>query len=163
MRGVAMVRSHWSLDLILGRRMSAFGVLWRAAVLYLGLATALPTSVRSLGHHSKAARDHAAAMQLAQAIQPCRHGSGDAWQVDHPGSRHAHAASDGAVPRPDKLAPSISRARRHPFGLLAAFTRRQPCAASSVPGNGDRRRRLVVRQVPRLEVVYGGTLLSNRS
>jgi esterase/lipase len=69
MRGVAMVRSHWSLDLILGRRLSAFGVLWRAAVLYLGLATALPTSVRSLGPHSKAARDYAAAMQLAKAFR----------------------------------------------------------------------------------------------
>ena len=64
-----MVRSHWSLDLIPGRRMSAFGVLWRAAVLYLGLATALPTSVRSLGTHSKPARDYAAAMQLAKAFR----------------------------------------------------------------------------------------------
>jgi esterase/lipase len=49
--------------------MSAFGILWRAAVLYLGLAAVLPTSVRSLGPHSKPARDYEAAMQLAQAFQ----------------------------------------------------------------------------------------------
>ena len=49
--------------------MSAFGILWRAAVLYLGLAAVLPTSVRSLGPHSKPARDYDAAMQLAQAFQ----------------------------------------------------------------------------------------------
>src|SRR5450759_3877890 len=64
-----MVRSHWLLDPIPGSRISPFGVLWRAAVLYLGLATALPTSVRSLGPHSKAARDYAAAMQLAKAFR----------------------------------------------------------------------------------------------
>src|SRR5476651_1103014 len=49
--------------------MSVFGILWRVAVLYLGLAAALPTSVRSLGPHSKPARDYEAAMQLAQAFQ----------------------------------------------------------------------------------------------
>lgn len=49
--------------------MSAFGILWRAAVLYLGLAAALPTSVRSLRPHSKPARDYEAAMQLARAFQ----------------------------------------------------------------------------------------------
>src|SRR3984893_10252308 len=48
---------------------SAFGILWRAAVLYLALATALPTSVGSLGPHSKPARDYDAAMRLAQAFQ----------------------------------------------------------------------------------------------
>jgi esterase/lipase len=48
--------------------MSAFGILWRAAVLYLGLAAVLPTSVRSLGPHPKPARDYEAAMQLAQAF-----------------------------------------------------------------------------------------------
>jgi hypothetical protein len=37
--------------------MSAFGILWRAAVLYLGLAAALPTSTKSLGPHPKRARD----------------------------------------------------------------------------------------------------------
>ena len=64
-----MVRPHWSLDLIPRSRMNAFGILCLAAVLYLGLATALPTSVRSLGTHSKPARDYEAAMQLAQAFQ----------------------------------------------------------------------------------------------
>lgn len=49
--------------------MSAFGILWRAAVLYLGLAAALPTRVGSLGPHSKPARDYEAAMQSAQAFQ----------------------------------------------------------------------------------------------
>lgn len=49
--------------------MNAFGILWRTAVLYLGLATALPTSVRSLGPHSKPARDYEAATQLARAFQ----------------------------------------------------------------------------------------------
>jgi esterase/lipase len=48
---------------------SAFGILWRAAVLYLGLAAVLPTSVRSLGPHSRPARDYEAAMQSAQAFQ----------------------------------------------------------------------------------------------
>src|SRR5450759_2712238 len=64
-----MVRSPWSLDLLRGRRMRAFGVLLGAALLYLGLATALPTSVRSLGSHPKAARDYATAMQLAKAFR----------------------------------------------------------------------------------------------
>ncbi len=49
--------------------MNVFGILWRAAVLYLGLASALPTSVRSLGPHSKPARDYEAATELAQAFQ----------------------------------------------------------------------------------------------
>jgi esterase/lipase len=49
--------------------MNAFGILWRAAVLYLGLASALPTSVRSLGPHPKPARDYEAATGLAQAFQ----------------------------------------------------------------------------------------------
>jgi carboxylesterase len=49
--------------------MSAFGILWRAAVLYLGLAAALPTSIRSLGPHPKPAPDYEAAMQLTQAFR----------------------------------------------------------------------------------------------
>lgn len=48
---------------------SVFGVLWRAAVLYLVLATVLPTSVGSLGPHSKPARDYDTAMRLAQAFR----------------------------------------------------------------------------------------------
>src|SRR5450759_4812472 len=49
--------------------MIAFGILWRAAVLYLGLAAAVPTSVRFLGPHSNPARDYEAAMQLARVFQ----------------------------------------------------------------------------------------------
>jgi esterase/lipase len=49
--------------------MSAFGILWRAAVLYLGLAAALPTSTKSLGPHPKPVRDYEAAIQLAQAFR----------------------------------------------------------------------------------------------
>lgn len=49
--------------------MSAFGILWRAAVLYLGLAAALPTSIGSLGPHPKPAGDYEGAMQLAQAFR----------------------------------------------------------------------------------------------
>ena len=64
-----MVRSRWSLDLIPGRRVSLIGYLWRTAVLYLGLAAALPTRVGSLGPHSNPARDYEAAIRLAQAIQ----------------------------------------------------------------------------------------------
>jgi carboxylesterase len=48
---------------------TAFGILWRAAVLYLGLAAALPTSIRSLGAHPKPAHDYEAAMQLLQAFR----------------------------------------------------------------------------------------------
>jgi esterase/lipase len=48
---------------------SAFGVLWRAAVLYLGMAAALPTSVRSLGPHPSPALDYDSAMRLANAFQ----------------------------------------------------------------------------------------------
>ena len=46
--------------------MGAFGILWRAAVLYLGLAAGLPTSIRSLGPHPQPARDYEAATQLLQ-------------------------------------------------------------------------------------------------
>ncbi|HMG70724.1 MAG TPA: hypothetical protein VK544_06385, partial [Gemmatimonadaceae bacterium] len=49
-------------------RMGAFGILWRAAVLYLGLAAALPTSTASLGPHPKPARDYEAAAQLLQVF-----------------------------------------------------------------------------------------------
>jgi carboxylesterase len=49
--------------------MNAFGILWRTAVLYLSLATALPTSVRSLGPHPRPARDYEAATQLAPVLQ----------------------------------------------------------------------------------------------
>ena len=49
--------------------MSAFGILWRAAVLYLGLAAALPTSTQSLGPHPKPACDFDTAVQLAQAFR----------------------------------------------------------------------------------------------
>jgi esterase/lipase len=48
---------------------SVFGILWRAAVLYLGLAAALPTSVRSLGPRASPARDYESAMRLANALQ----------------------------------------------------------------------------------------------
>src|SRR5258706_14686327 len=55
---------------------SVFGVLWRAAVLYLVVATAIPTSVGSLGPHSKPARDYDAAMRLAQAFRRADSGAG---------------------------------------------------------------------------------------
>jgi carboxylesterase len=64
-----MVRAHRSLDLIKGVRISAFGILWRAAVLYLGWAAVWPTSVSSLGPHPKPARDYEAATQLVQVFQ----------------------------------------------------------------------------------------------
>jgi esterase/lipase len=64
-----MVRAHWSLDLIKTIRMSAFGILWRAAVLYLGWAAVWPTSVSSLGPHSNPAEDYESAMKLAEAFQ----------------------------------------------------------------------------------------------
>jgi carboxylesterase len=64
-----MVRAHRSLDLIERIRLNAFGILWRAAVLYLGWATVWPTSVGSLGPHPKPAGDYESAMKLAQAFQ----------------------------------------------------------------------------------------------
>ena len=64
-----MVRSRWSLDLIPRRRVSLFGYFWWTAVLYLGLAAALPTRVGSLGPHPNPARDYEAAIRLARTIQ----------------------------------------------------------------------------------------------
>jgi len=64
-----MVRAYRSVDLIKKLRMSAFGILWRAAVLYLGWAAVWPTSVDSLGPHPKPARDYEAAMQSAQTFR----------------------------------------------------------------------------------------------
>ena len=49
--------------------MSAFGILWRAAVLYLAWASVWPTSVSSLGPHAHPARDYESAMKLAEAFQ----------------------------------------------------------------------------------------------
>jgi carboxylesterase len=56
---------------IRGKRqiVSVFGVLWRAAVLYLVVATAIPTSVGSLGPHAKPAREYDTAIRLAQAFR----------------------------------------------------------------------------------------------
>jgi esterase/lipase len=64
-----MVRAHRSLDLIKSIRLNAFGILWRAAVLYVGWATVWPTSVSSLGPHPKPARDYESAMKSAEAFQ----------------------------------------------------------------------------------------------
>jgi esterase/lipase len=64
-----MVRAHRSLDLIKRIRLNAFGILWRAAVLYLGWAIVWPTSVSSLGPHPKPARDYESAMKLAEVFQ----------------------------------------------------------------------------------------------
>jgi esterase/lipase len=64
-----VVRAHWSLDLNKKGCLRPFALLWWAAVLYLGLATVLPTSVRSLGPHPKQARDYEAATQLVQVFQ----------------------------------------------------------------------------------------------
>ena len=64
-----MVRAHRSLDLIKRIRLNAFGILWRAAVLYLGWAAVWPTSVSFLGSHPKPAGDYEAAMQSAKAFQ----------------------------------------------------------------------------------------------
>jgi hypothetical protein len=44
-----MVRAHGPLDLIERIRLNAFGILWRAVVLYLGWATVWPTKVDNLG------------------------------------------------------------------------------------------------------------------
>jgi carboxylesterase len=64
-----MVRAHRSLDLIKRIRLNAFGILWRAAVLYLGWAIVWPTSVNTLGPHPKPARDYESAIKLAAAFQ----------------------------------------------------------------------------------------------
>lgn len=63
-----MVRAHRSLDLIRNIPLNAFGILWRAAALYLGWATVWPTSVSSLGPHPRPAGDYEAAMRLAQVF-----------------------------------------------------------------------------------------------
>jgi carboxylesterase len=61
-----MVRAHRSLDLIERIRLNAFGILWRAAVAYLGWATVWPTRVSSLGSHPKPAPDYESAMKSAE-------------------------------------------------------------------------------------------------
>jgi len=64
-----VVRAHRPLDLIKRFRLNAFGILWRAAVLYLGWALVWPTTVNTLGAHPKPARDYESAMKLAEAFQ----------------------------------------------------------------------------------------------
>src|ERR1700682_3339506 len=64
-RASAMVRAHRSLDLIKRIRLNAFGILWRAAVLYLAWAAVWPTGVSSLGPHPKPARDYESGIQSA--------------------------------------------------------------------------------------------------
>ncbi|HST06721.1 MAG TPA: alpha/beta fold hydrolase [Gemmatimonadaceae bacterium] len=49
--------------------MSIFQYAWRIAVLYVGLAAAIPTSVSSLGPHPHPARDYESATRLAAAFQ----------------------------------------------------------------------------------------------
>ena len=64
-----MVRAYWSVDLIKGLRINAFGILWRAAVLYLAWAAVWPTRISSLRPRPKPAGDYEAAMRLAQSFQ----------------------------------------------------------------------------------------------
>jgi carboxylesterase len=64
-----VVRAHRPLDLIERIRLNAFGILWRAAVLYLGWAIVWPTKVNNLGPHPKPAPDYEAAMKLVEAFQ----------------------------------------------------------------------------------------------
>jgi esterase/lipase len=64
-----MVRAHRPLDLIKRIRLNAFGILWSAAVLYLGWAMVWPTSVNTLGPHPRPAHDYEAAMKLAESFQ----------------------------------------------------------------------------------------------